>query len=673
MKVIILAILLIVVTAAGYYYTQKSSDDTSSKSAAPKTPSPTTSSPTTVAPTTAAPTTSAPTTAAPTTAAPTTAAPTTAAPTTAAPTTPAPTTPAPTTPAPTTPAPTTPAPTTPAPTAAPIASSEFAMGTNYPLGALIGQYVQLTGQKQAILNISRVEIFRDEFSAPYTYDDNSVKSTSADPNNKSLILGRDKYLATNGSEVPSIKINLGMNKSIYKIVVYNRVDGGTQRICGMILSIIDSNNKTVYVSDPVTCPQLQKVGDKTFTDAVTKKATVKNDASGSAVMGTDFDDSYQDLSIYNNCGSIVYFPSDNAKSKKIFQGRPLPIFRGVWCSDNSQLIMRNDFTLTLVSPSFTYEGQYKPYGTSAYVKLQTMATPPPSPNMTYNGDGSITFQNVKYYINNIVGWWRNKSAGTNTNIQNIKLNPDKSITDISNRNIGTYTTNTGGWAAGWIASLTSSIIPGGVSSIILNPYIGSWIFKQGKTLFSFTFNADMTCTNTDGISYPSKEEKPLYIGAGDNLMISFTDKNRNTYKLNSNIKNSYTTFQGKFELPAVEFSVIQVYPNGSSSENGGMTMLRNPFLGAWKSNVLNKPIVFNRDTTVTGYGMLNGQPQDNYSVNPPNSPLTSMLGDGYISGSIKGNGTGSNDNLDIVYNNDTDTIYVFQKDSFAKPVDTLTR
>jgi hypothetical protein len=280
---------------------------------------------------------------------------------------------------------------------------------------------------------------------------------------------------------------------------------------------------------------------------------------------------------------------------------------------------------------------------------------------------------VKYYINNIVGgWWRNKSAGTNTNIQNIKLNPDKSITDISNRNIGTYTTHTGGWVAGWMSSLTSSIIPGGISSIILNPYIGSWTLQQGKTLFSFTFNADMTCTDTDGIIYPAKE-----YGTGDiynpMLMISFTDKNGNTYKLNSNIKNSYTTFQGKFELPAVALSTIKVYPNGSISENGGMTMLRNPFLGTWKSKALNKPIVFNRDTTVTGYGMLNGQPQDNYFVNPPNSPLTSMLGDGYISGSIKGNGTGSTDNLDIFYNSDTDTIYVFQKDSFAKPLDTLTR
>lgn len=293
--------------------------------------------------------------------------------------------------------------------------------------------------------------------------------------------------------------------------------------------------------------------------------------------------------------------------------------------------------------------------------------------MTYNGDGSITFQNVKYYINNIVGWWRNKSAGTNTNIQNIKLNPDKSITDISNRNIGTYTTNIGGWAAGWIASLTSSIIPGGVSSIILNPYIGSWLLQNvSGELFSFTFNSDMTCTDTDGTIYPVKEENPRF-RAGNNLIISFTTKNGKTYKLDSNIKNSYTTFQGKFELNAVEFSVIQVYPNGSSSENGGLTLLRNPFLGTWKSKEFNKPITFNRNRTIIGYGMLNDQPQDKYSINPPNSPLTSMLGDGYISGSIKGNGTGSNDNLDIVYNNDTDTIYVFQKDSFAKPVDTLTR
>ena len=659
MKAIILSVLIIIVAAGYYYYSQNS--------------------PTTVAPTTAAPTTVAPTTAAPTTPAPTTPSPTTPAPTTPAPTTPAPTTPAPTTPAPTTPAPTTPAPTTPAPTTpAPfIASSEITMGANYPLGALIGQYIQLTGQKQAVLNISRVEIFRDEFSGPYTYDDNSVNLSSTDPNNKSLTFGLNKYLATNGSDVPTIKINLGRDVAIYKIVVYNRVDGGTQRICGMKLSIINSNNKTVYLSDPVTCPQLQKVGDgktsdgKTFIDPVTKKATIKTDASGSPEMGTDFDDSYQDLSIYNR-GSIVYFPSDNDKSKKIFPGPPLPIFRGLWCSDNSQLIMRNDLTLTLVSPSFTYEGQYKPYGTNAYVKLQTMATPPPTPNMTYNGDGSITFQNVKYYINNSVGWWRNRAAGTNTNIQNIKFNPDKTITDLYNRNIGTY--NLGGIGAiyGWMSSLTSSVIPDGSLNLSYNPYVGSWLFSEGKgNMFSITVNADMTCTNTDGVAYTVKEDKRNFPTGKNNLIISFTDKDNKKYMFDSNIKNSYTKFNGKYELNAVavEISITR----SDSVESSGMTMLRNPFLGTWKSKSLNIPIVFNRDTTVTGYGMLNGQPQDNYSVNPPNSPLTSMFGDGYITGSIKGNGTGSTDNLDIVYNSDTDTIYGFRKDSFAKPVDTLTR
>ena len=627
MKVIILAILLIAASAGYYYYTQKAD-----------TPVPTTPVPTTPVPTTPAATTPA-----------------------AKPTTPAP--------IPPTPAATTPAPTTPAPTESTFMSgADVTMGTNFPLGMLVGQYVQLSGQKQAILNISRVEIFRDELRPAIFFDDKNVISTSTNPNNKSLVGGLNKYLATNGTEVPSIKINLGRDIPIYKIVVYNRVDGFTERICGMVLSIINAANKSVYISDPVMCKQLQKVGDKTFIDAATKKATIKKDASGSPEMGVDFDDSYQDLSIYD-CGSIIYFPSDDAKSKKIFQGRPLSIFRGIWCSDNSQLFMRNDFTLTSVSPSFTYEGEYKPYGTSAYVKLQTMATPPSTPNMTYNGDGSITFQNVKYYINNAVGWWRNRAAGTNTNIQNVKFNPDKTITDLYNRNIGTY--SLGGPAAmyGWTASITSSLIPSGNTSLNLNLYVGSWLLQEGNYIISITINPDMTCTNTDGTTYQAKEDIKEW-PFGPNFIISFTDKNNNKYIFDSNL-DLYTKFNGKAEMNALFTDIEKKIPNGIMSES--KTLLRNPFLGTWKSKELKIPVIFNRDTTVTGYGMLNGKPQDNYSVNPPNTPLTSKLGDGYITGSIKGNKTGSTDNLDIVYNNDTDTILVFQKDSFARPVDILTR
>jgi hypothetical protein len=635
-----------------------------------------------------------------------TAVPSTKAPT-AAPTTPVPTTPVPTTSAPT-PTPTIPA----APTIiAPNVASDFVSGTNnYPLGVLSGQYVKLSGQKQAVLNISRVEIFSTDSSAPYIFDANpvgiygvnGVTLSSSDTNNNIKQNNLLMFL-TKGTEVPTIQINIGKNSPIYKITVYNRVDSQTQRICGVKLSIVDSNNQTVYASDPVICKQLVKVGNKTLLNADTKKATVATDSTG-PIMGTDFDDSYQDLSIYNNCGSILYFPSSDVKSKKIYQGRPLQIFRGVWCSgiaDNSQLIMRNDFTFTLISPSITSDdgiditdGLYKPYGTIAVAKFKTKEPLPDDIDINNLDDTYliinymyefIVFQGVKYYINNALGWWRNKETGSNRKIPNIKLKYNNTIVDQSDINIGTYTytPKLKDPQRGYITSLKISSIPQlRISDIIINPYIGSWLLKDGgNVLFSITVNPDMTCTNTDGVTYPATDVNPSILSTGgDRMYLAFTTRDYTIYRFDSNARNQYTqgsqfiegsqnyytTFQGNYVLSSVAISIITTYNRGDgiryyNPERFGITLLRNPFLGTWKStNTINKIIMFNRDTTVT---VINGQPLGNYSVNPPNSPLTSMFGDGYI--------TGNTQDLVIVYNQDTDTILIFKKNSFENPIDTL--
>lgn len=577
---------------------------------------------------------------------------------------------------------------------------------------LSGQYVKLTGQKQAVLNISRVEIFSTDSSAPYIFDANPVSDfqsnttigvtlSSSDDANNYIKQNNLRVFLTKGTEVPSIQINIGANSPIYKIVVYNRVDSQTQRICGVKLSIIDSNNQTVYISDPVKCQQLVKVGNKTLINVDTKKATVVTDSTG-PVMGTDFDDSYQDLSIYNNCGSILYFPSSDVKSKKIYQGRPLQIFRGVWCSgiaDNSQLIMRNDFTFTLVSPSITSDdgidisdGLYKPYGTFAIAKFKTKEPLPDDIDINNLDDtyfiisymyDFILFQGVKYYINNAVGWWRNKNAGNSTNIKNVRLKYNNTIVDQSDTNIGTYTYTPILNIAqrGYITSLKSPSIPGGISSIILNPYIGSWLLKDGENvLFSITVNPNMTCTNTDGVTYPATDVNPSILATGGTkLNLAFTTRDFTIYRFDTNAtnqyvpnmpRNFYTTIQGNYVLSSVAFSIIPTYNRSDGvryflDEKFGITLLRNPFLGTWKStNTVNKIIMFNRDTTVT---VINGQRLNNYSVNPPNSPLTSMFGDGYITGSVP------QDNLDIVYNTDTDTILIFKKNSFENPIDTLIR
>ena len=330
--------------------------------------------------------------------------------------------------------------------------------------------------------------------------------------------------------------------------------------------------------------------------------------------------------------------------------------------------MRNNSTLKYTdSKGITKDGIYVPYGAKAYVQLQGDETPS-SPNMTYNGDGSITFKGVNYYINNAVGWWRNKSEGANA--QNVELKPNKTIVNQNNNLIKdvTYTINKA--LFGWLASV-SGVGPN--YDFVRNLYIGSWICQDQGQIGSITVNKDMTCIDKTGKTYPANTDNAQY-NINKNFALSFTDDKNVTYKFDA---NPFVKFNGGIDLPAINVSARtqQVSKFGGTQYNEyPLLFLRNPFLGTWNSKTLllnkssNPTVVFNRDTTFTGY-VINGQPQNNYSVNPPNSPLTSLFGDGYITGTIKG----PQDNYDILYNTDLDTIYVFQKNVFKNPIDTLTR
>uniref|UniRef100_A0A6C0KEV2 Uncharacterized protein n=1 Tax=viral metagenome TaxID=1070528 RepID=A0A6C0KEV2_9ZZZZ len=559
--------------------------------------------------------------------------------------------------------------TTPVATSTPTPVGQF-VPTSPPsnlMSTVAGRYIQLTGSQKNILNICRVEIFPSVYGAPIQYGDSAVTASSIDTSHKSLLNGWTSYLATKGTEIPSIKIDLGQNSPIYKIIVYNRVDDYTQRICGMTLSIIKSDFTQVYLSSPVMCPQIKKDGTVLVKEPISQKYVFNTDASGNPITGPAFDDYSQisppgNLGPYlNYCGTVTYFPTPT--SSAIAQDVAMPIFRGVWfnADGSSKLIMNNsdnngNYSMTLVGSSIN-SGFYSPYGENAYVRLNgtptvTSLTPttPPPPSMSYNStDASITFQNVKYKLNTVLGWY-NKGGNAN-----VKLNVDGTITNALNSTIGTYT----------LSPSLPYFTPSTPLTLAFNPYIGSWRFIDNTVFPSpmvLVVRSDMKCT--DGTGTYSYIFTPGTITPFSYGTLTFTNNAGTTYKLTGGYTDNH--FNGNPTNYVTDVTVTK-----SGKEPQITQLLLDPFYGTWSSNTLKKQVTFNGDGTITNYGIVNGYSQDQYWVNPPNSNFTSIAGVGYITGHIQGN-TNSGDNFDIAYNIDLDIIYLYIKNSYSKTVDILT-
>lgn len=624
-------------------------------------------------------------------------------------------TPAPTTPSPTTPSPATPTPATPSVAATTSPSSPAStvtptIGPFKPTSPPVENALGVTGQTitlwggtpNQILNICYVDIFPDPYNAPYLLTSSSVKITasSTDPDHKSLSANpKGSYFATlAGDPNPFISINLGADLPIYKIVVYNRVDDRVQRICGLTLTIENSRMKTVYTSDGVMCTQLATNSDKSLQKGVTSKNNViRQDSKGDPISEKTFNDygnTNNDLAIYSNTGTIVYFPTPGTTN--ISQGPPINIFRGSWVDANRDnfLIIRNDGTLSYIKNGVNMPGVYQQFGLNAYVVLK----PPQTTYYTGTLSGwcqtndrfpissaEIQYSGVEYNPNTKINFGHFNSAfsacsKTGPDIMTIGANSVLTYKDVKyyfnfetdnwfcygdsdTYDVTTYNKNIKG------ESTKKDYLKQRLGkSYVVNRFIGSWMTNDLPNPVIFTFNPDMTCSDRDG-TYQYRLSNYIFSNPSNSFLSLATTSTTS----NSFLSLVFRKNKSEYQLDYYHQNDIinaKVITDGVESSN--IKLLRNPFVGTWTSKTKRSPITFTINATVTGFVMVDGIPQDQYWVNPPNSQTTAIFGSGYITGSIKGNPGLSSNNLVMAYDIDSDIIYVYLSGSYANPVDTLT-
>jgi hypothetical protein len=119
---------------------------------------------------------------------------------------------------------------------------------------LSGQYILLNRPNGEYLNLAEIQVFSYEGGPNIITPSTSVSfpdlHSSYSPYN--FIDGNfNTMIHSNGLTNSTVTINLGATFPIYKIVIYNRIDCCWNRANGIVLTIKNSSNTTVYTASPI--------------------------------------------------------------------------------------------------------------------------------------------------------------------------------------------------------------------------------------------------------------------------------------------------------------------------------------------------------------------------------------------------------------------------------------
>jgi len=119
-----------------------------------------------------------------------------------------------------------------------------------------GRYIRLENKQVGCMNLSGIEVYSSKdgknILGPNTKSTKSSPHGNDNAPNSNLFDGNpDTIVHTSCREAPWLVIDLGSVVPIYKIVITNRKDCCKQRANGIILSILDNNNTTVFVANPI--------------------------------------------------------------------------------------------------------------------------------------------------------------------------------------------------------------------------------------------------------------------------------------------------------------------------------------------------------------------------------------------------------------------------------------
>ncbi len=153
----------------------------------------------------------------------------------------------------------------------------FFTGNTAPLQA---RYIQLKHTVPACINLGEIRAYSylggPNLIRPTT---KVTKSSSYAPGggaSENLVDGNlDSILVTacNGTDVPSVEVDLGKPVPVYAVHVVNRRDCCRNRAIGMVLTLLDEQKKPVYVSEPVK----DKEGKTTYLDTLEHQRNLGTD------------------------------------------------------------------------------------------------------------------------------------------------------------------------------------------------------------------------------------------------------------------------------------------------------------------------------------------------------------------------------------------------------------
>ena len=117
-----------------------------------------------------------------------------------------------------------------------------------------GQYIVLNRPDGDYLNLAEIQVFSYEGGPNIITPSTSVTFSDMHPLYpvSSFVDGNlNTIMHSSGTTNSTVTINLGSTQTIYKIIIYNRIDCCWNRANGIVLTIRNSSNTTVYTASPI--------------------------------------------------------------------------------------------------------------------------------------------------------------------------------------------------------------------------------------------------------------------------------------------------------------------------------------------------------------------------------------------------------------------------------------
>lgn len=126
------------------------------------------------------------------------------------------------------------------------------------------RYIHLQHSQQGCLNLAEVRAYEYKGGPNVVPTDAAVTQSSPSGEKPGHLVDRniDSISHTSCNDVPWMRIDLGKMTPLYNIHVVNRRDCCRQRVIGLVLSLLDDQQKPVYVSEPIK----DKNGKTTYTE-----------------------------------------------------------------------------------------------------------------------------------------------------------------------------------------------------------------------------------------------------------------------------------------------------------------------------------------------------------------------------------------------------------------------